>query len=178
MLSLTGWLGAAIVIFSTIKLNDINLYSSSLGITTMINALFNVKISRTKATWVIGIIGTFLSMIGIINYFQGFLTLLGVAIPPVAGIIVIDYYALKRNRQELDQTRAMEKLPRECEKWNPITIIAWIVSFLVGYLVKDFGIPAINSLLTAAILYFVGMKAYGAYTKQENVQFAKTDQIL
>lgn len=178
MLSLTGWLGAAIVIFSTIKLNDINLYSSSLGITTMLNALFNVKISRTKATWVIGIIGTFLSMIGIINYFQSFLTLLGVAIPPVAGIIVIDYYVLKRNRQELNQTRAMEKLPQECEKWNPITIISWIVSFLVGYFVKDFGIPAINSLLTAAILYFVCMKAYGAYTKQENVQFAKTDQIL
>lgn len=178
MLSLTGWLGAAIVIFSTIKLNDINLYSSSLGITTTLNALFNVKISRTKATWVIGVIGTILSMVGILNYFVGFLTLLGVAVPPVAGIIVVDYYLLKRNRKVLDETRIKEELPKECEKWNPITMLTWVVAFLVGYFVTDFGIPAINSLLTAAILYYVGMKAYGAFTNQENVEFAKTDQVL
>lgn len=175
MLSLTGWLGAAIVIFSTIKLNDINLYSSSLGITTLFDALFNIKLSRVTATWAIGIIGTVLSIIGILNYFVGFLTLLGVAVPPVAGIVVVDYYILKRHRKVLDESRAKEELPKECEKWNPITMISWVVAFLVGYFVKDFGIPAINSLVVAAVLYYVGMKAYGAYTKQENVEFAKEE---
>lgn len=40
MLTLTGLVGASIVIFSTIKMNDINLYSSSLGLSTLLNAIF------------------------------------------------------------------------------------------------------------------------------------------
>lgn len=178
MLSLAGWIGAGIVIFSTIKLNDLNLYSSSLGITNMLNALFHVKLSRVTATWAIGIIGTVLSIIGILNYFVNFLVLLGVAVPPVAGIMFVDYYILKRHRQILDETRAKETLPSECEKWNPITMGAWLIAFLIGYFVKDFGIPAINSLFVAAILYYVGMKVYALSTKQENVEFSKVTQAL
>jgi len=178
MLSLAGWLGAGIVVFSTIKMNDLNLYSSSLGITNMLNAIFNIKLSRVTATWAIGIIGTVLSLMGILNYFVNFLVILGVAVPPVAGIMFVDYYILKRHRKVLDETRAKETLPSECEQWNPVTMVTWLISFLIGYFVKDFGIPAINSLLAAAILYYAGMKVYAFSTKQQIVEFAKTTQAL
>ncbi len=178
MLSLTGWIGAAIVIFSTIKLNDLNLYSSSLGITNMLNALFNVKIGRVQATLGIGIIGTLLSMLGILNYFINFLVLLGIAVPPVAGIMLVDYYVLKRDRKTLEESKVSGRLPEQCESWNPITIASWIIAFLVGYFVKDFGIPAINSLVSAGLVYFLGMKAYALVTKQASVEFPKTNQVL
>lgn len=45
-------------------------------------------------------------MLGILDNFVGFLIYLGIAIPPVAGIMVVDYYLLKRDRRELDTTRA------------------------------------------------------------------------
>lgn len=178
MLDLAGWLGAAIVIFSTIKLNDMNLYSSSLGATNMINALFNVKVNRVAATWGVGIIGTLLSVMGILDHFVGFLSLLGVAVPPVAGIMIVDYYLLRRDRQVLDETRAKGTLPSEVETWNPITIISWIIGFLVGYFVTDVGIPALNSLILGGLVYLILMKIYGAVTKQKTVQFSKTNQVL
>ena len=111
MMATSGVLGVIIVVASTVKLNDMNLYSSGLGVATAINALFNVKINRNVMTWTLGIIGTLLSVIGIINYFTSFLTLLGVAIPPAAGIMVIDYFILKRNRGVLEETRPSGKLP-------------------------------------------------------------------
>lgn len=178
MLSLTGWIGASIVIFSTVKMNNLNLYSSSLGITNMINALFNVRFNRVLATWVIGIIGTLLSVVGIINYFVNFLVLLGIGIPPVAGIMIIDYFILKRNRKVLDETRVKGTLPDECEVWNPITLVAWAMGFLVGHFVQDVGIPVLNSLLVGGLVYYVGMKFYGMATNQKNVEFAKTNQII
>lgn len=101
MMATSGVIGVLIVVASTVKLNDINLYSSSLGLSTMINALFNRKLNRDALVWGLGIVGTFLSVIGIINYFTGFLTLLGVAIPPVAGVMVVDYYILRRGRKIL-----------------------------------------------------------------------------
>ncbi len=180
MMGTSGVIGVIIVVASTVKLNDINLYSSSLGLATAANALFNKKVSRNALVWTLGIVGTFLSVIGIINYFTSFLTLLGVAIPPVAGIMVIDYFVLKRNRAVLEETRAAGTLPSKVEKWNPIAIAVWIVGFAIGEVTSIFaiGIPGLNSLLCAGLLYWAVMKAYAAYKKQDVIVFEQTDQII
>lgn len=180
MMATSGVLGVIIVVASTVKLNDINLYSSGLGIATMINALFNVKVNRAAMIWGLGIVGTVLSMVGVINYFQDFLTLLGVAIPPVAGIMVIDYYLLRRNRAALEETRESGTLPKRVEKWNPVTIVVWILAFIVGEVssIYSIGIPGLNSLVFAGVVYFIAMKAYGAAKKVDVVKFEETDQVL
>ena len=180
MMATSGVLGVIIVVASTVKLNDINLYSSGLGIATMINALFNVKVNRAAMIWGLGIVGTVLSMLGVINYFQDFLTLLGVAIPPVAGIMVIDYYLLRRNRAALEETRESGTLPSRVEKWNPITIVVWILAFGVGEVssIYAIGIPGLNSLIFAGVVYWIAMKAYGAAKKVDVVKFEETDQVL
>ena len=146
----------------------------------MINALFNVKVNRAAMIWGLGIVGTVLSMIGVINYFQDFLTLLGVAIPPVAGIMVIDYYLLRRNRAALEETREAGTLPKRVEKWNPITIVVWILAFGVGEVssIYAIGIPGLNSLIFAGVVYWIAMKAYGAVKKVDVVKFEETDQVL
>lgn len=180
MMATSGVLGVIIVVASTVKLNDINLYSSGLGIATMINALFNVKVNRAAMIWGLGIVGTVLSILGVINYFQDFLTLLGVAIPPVAGIMVIDYYLLRRNRAALEETRESGTLPSRVEKWNPITIVVWILAFGVGEVssIYAIGIPGLNSLIFAGVVYWIAMKAYGAAKKVDVVKFEETDQVL
>ena len=180
MMGTSGVIGVIIVVASTVKLNDINLYSSSLGLATMANALFNKKLSRNGLVWALGIVGTFLSVIGIINYFTNFLTLLGVAIPPVAGIMVVDYFVLKRSRSALDASRAHGELPAKVEKWNPIAIVCWIAGFIVGEVtsIMNVGIPGLNSLVLAGVLYWVVMAAYAKAKNVETVAFAETDQVL
>ncbi len=177
MMALAGWLGAALVIFSTIKLNDTNLYSSSLGLATMVDALTGKKPSRTMLTWILGIIGTVASMAGVINHFTNFLVLLGVTIPPIAGIIFIDYYVLKRDRKALDETSKTGALPKTVEIVNPIALIAWVLASLIGQF-SPIGIPALNALIGAALLYLIIMKIYGALTKQAVVRFRETDKVV
>lgn len=167
MLGLSGWLGAAIVLFSTIKINDINLYSSSLGLTNAMNIFLNKKFNRAHMTIVVGVIGTLMSVAGVINYFVNFLVLLGVAIPPVVGIFFIDYFILKRSRAALDESRARGELPSTCENWNALALLAWLCGFLVGQFIPNIGIPSINSLIVAGIVYFIGMKLLG---NQNNIE--------
>jgi cytosine permease len=156
MMQTSGWLGAVVVVASTIKINNLNLYSSSLGFTTIFDTVFNVKLNRGIVTLVIGVIGTVLSVMGILDKFVGFLVLLGVLIPPVAGIMVIDYFVLKTHRNVLDKSRLKGELPPDTEKLSPITLLAWAAGFAAGYFVKA-GIPSINSLLVSAVIYYVGM---------------------
>jgi cytosine permease len=171
ILQTAGWLGAAIVIFATVKINDLNLYSASLGLSNLMDSVFNKKVNRGLITLIIGIVGTVLSVLGILDKFQNFLVFLGVWIPPIAGIMVVDYFVLKRGRKLLDESRMQGKIPEYSESINPVTLAAWALGFLAGYFI-EFGIPSLNSLLVSGIMYFVGMKIFDA-SKQSNLETNK-----
>jgi cytosine permease len=166
MLTLGGWVSAALVIFATIKINDMNLYGASLGASNFLDTAFGVQVHRSIITLVIGILGTLGSVLGILDRFVSFLVLLGVALPPVGGIIIVDYFILKRSRKELDISRAQNKLPDTVEYINPISLASWTCAFLIGHFVQ-WGIPAVNSLFAAAILYWVGSILFNTKKDQQ-----------
>ncbi|NEA39819.1 cytosine permease [Streptomyces sp. SID11385] len=166
VLSTSGAFGVLVVLMSTAKINDWNLYGSSLGVVNFFQVVFNKRVHRSVVTVVLGIAGTVLSAVGIMSHFTEFLTILGVAIPPIGGIIVAEYWVVKRMRKPLDETRESETLPAHSPTWVPVSIAIWIAAFCVGKF-YDGGIPALNSLATAFVLYSVlgllgWIKPYGA----------------
>jgi cytosine permease len=150
--STTSVVGTIVLVAATLKINDWNLYSASLGIVNLIESVFGRRINRGTVTIMVGVLGTLLSMAGILQSFVGFLIVLGVAVPPVAGIMIVDYFILRRSRAAL----AEAGLPDRVEAWNPMALGAWLIGFLVGYFVS-FGVPSINSLVAAGVVYGVAM---------------------
>src|SRR5699024_11956056 len=63
---------------------------------------------------------TLLSVLGILSQFEGFLTILGVALPPVGAIMSVEYFLIKRYKPMLDATRSEGILPESYESWNPV----------------------------------------------------------
>ncbi|MFB7211543.1 cytosine permease [Streptomyces sp. NPDC056255] len=168
VLSTSGAFGVIVVLMSTAKINDWNLYGSSLGVVNFFQVVFGKRIHRGAVTIVLGIAGTVLSAVGIMTHFTEFLSILGVAIPPIGGIIVAEYWVVKKMRKPLDETRESETLPKTSPTWVPMSIAIWIAAFCVGKF-YDGGIPALNSLATAFILYsalgLLGwVKPYGTST--------------
>ncbi|HEY3686786.1 MAG TPA: cytosine permease [Streptosporangiaceae bacterium] len=162
VLSTSGFAGLIIVVLATAKINDWNLYGSSLGVVNFMQTVFGKRLHRGLVTVVIGVLGTVLSAVGFLDHFKDFLSLLGVAIPPVGGIIVAEYWIARRQRGVLDATRRLGTLPDRVPTWIPATIVVWIAAFCVGEFV-DWGIPALNSLISALVLYVV--LAYAGLTK-------------
>ncbi|ROQ71141.1 cytosine permease [Streptomyces sp. NBC_01260] len=154
VLSTSGAFGVIVVLMSTAKINDWNLYGSSLGVVNFFQVVFGKRVHRGAVTIVLGIAGTLLSAVGIMTHFTEFLTILGVAIPPIGGIIVAEYWVVKKMRKPLDDTRESETLPKSSPTWVPMSIAIWIAAFCVGKF-YDGGIPALNSLATAFVLYSV-----------------------
>lgn len=155
--STSGVLGTIVLIAATLKINDWNLYSSSLGFVNLIDTVFGRRTNRAIVTLVVGIVGTVLSALGVLQFFVGFLTILGVTIPPIAGIMVVDYFLLRTHRQQLNESAARNALPAKVDPWNPIAIIVWIVASVIGYTLQ-WGIPVLNSLFVAAVLYYLVTK--------------------
>lgn len=160
VLGTSGAVGLIIVVLATMKINDNNLYSGSLGIVSFAETVFGKRIHRGVVTIVFGTLGTLLSAIGFLGYFTEFLSLLGVAIPPIGGIIVAAYYIERRQTRALDETRESETLPRTVAGWVPGTLVVWLVAFGIGWVTQQlaFGIPVINSLVAALVLYVVASR--------------------
>ena len=152
--SSVGWVGTLVIILGTIKINDWNLYSSGLGVVNFIGTVFGRHVNRAVVTLVVGVLGSVLAAGGILDKFTEFLTVLGVAFPPIAGIMVAEYFVVKRWRPDLDATRAAGTLPATAPTWVPATIVIWIGAALIGKYV-GWGLPSINSLVVGFLAYVV-----------------------
>lgn len=118
-----GFFGAVVLILGQWTTNDNNLYGSVLG---LMNTLDGVsKIPRMKLTFLLGAISTAIAALGVYRYFVDFLSILGVFITPIAGILIADFYFC--NRAEYD--KAVSDIS-SATKWDAIA--AWVCASLVG----------------------------------------------
>lgn len=145
-------LGLLVIVFSTLRVNDLNLYSSSLGLINAINGLTGKTLKYRSITLFLGILGTSLSVLGILDRFVDFLTILGVVFPPILGIMLVDYYLLRTHRASLYKARQADILPNQTPVIGYSSLFACLVGSTVG-LLTHWGIPAVNSLLVASLIH-------------------------
>ncbi|GAA2985598.1 cytosine permease [Streptosporangium longisporum] len=150
----SGVVGTIVLITATLKINDWNLYAASLGTANALDTAFGARPGRALLTVALGVIGTALAAAGILDHLIDFFVLLGVAIPPIAGIMIAEYYLVRRWRPALDASAATGTLPDSAPGWVPAALVIWLAAALVGkYL--TWGIPALNALAVAFAAYAV-----------------------
>ena len=153
--SSVGWVGVLVVVLGTVKINDWNLYSSGLGVVNFIGTVTGRPVHRAATTAVLGVVGSLLAAGGILGRLTDFLTILGVVFPPIAGIMVAEYFVVKRWRGALESSRADGgAVPSTSPTWVPATLLVWLVASLVGHFLTV-GLGSVNSLVVAFVLYVV-----------------------
>ncbi|GME45093.1 cytosine permease [Pantoea sp. QMID1] len=150
----TSSLGLLAVVFSTLRINDLNLYSSTLGISNAIEGVTGYKPRYQMITLLLGMLGTLCSVFGILDRFVDFLELLGVIFPPILGVMIVDYYVLKTDRQTLALSRTSDALPATSQLIGWPALIASGAGAATGLLVER-GVPVLNSILVACVIYLL-----------------------
>ena len=142
-------IGLTVLVLATWTTMACDAYTGGLAITSLLHLSGK---RRAAATAIAGIVGILLAVFGIMNYFTNFLDLMASCIPPVAGIMITDYWILMHGRPE---------------NWKERPGIHWvgIISLLIGVLAAlflPFGFSTINGILVSGILYFIIMKLTGS----------------
>lgn len=150
----TSSMGLLAVVFSTLRINDLNLYSSTLGIANAIEGVTGYKPRYPLITLLLGLLGTLCSVFGILDRFVDFLELLGVIFPPILGVMIVDYYVLKTDRQTLALSRTSDALPATSQLIGWPALIASVAGAATGLLVER-GVPVLNSMLVACVIYLM-----------------------
>lgn len=117
--------------------NDNALYASSLGFSNI------TKIKKNKIVIINGLLGT-LGAMYLYNNFVGWLVLLSSLIPSIGGVIIADYFFVKKRKYETMENTRFANV-------NMIAIVAWAIGVLAAKYAP--GIPPINAVLTAVISY-------------------------
>lgn len=94
---------------------------------------------------VLGAIGIAVAAGNVWAFFIEWLSLLGILVPPIGGVILVDQYIVRKG-SVIDTD------------WRPQAFVAWICGSVVGFLVENLASQystAIASMLTGAIVYGV-----------------------
>jgi putative hydroxymethylpyrimidine transporter CytX len=143
-----------IVLFSTFTTTFLDIYSSAVS-------SMNIwpRIGENRGVILCGILGTALAMIFPATAYEGFLLFIGSVFCPLFGVVLADYFLLRRGRY------VTESLYLRDRYWywrglNVRALAAWGVGFAVYLLLKEWTTigSSIPSLLVAGGLYLTLMR--------------------
>ncbi|GGC89174.1 cytosine permease [Thalassobacillus devorans] len=139
--------GFLILWFATWTSQLVNNYSMGLALSNMLN------VNSDKGRAVLTLLGTIVAIVvalaGILDYFMDFLYMTALIYPAIAGVMMADFFFL-RKQTWVDK-----------DGWNWMATIALIIGTGVGYLtqyVTQLGLPAVQSLIAAGVVYLAAMK--------------------
>ena len=143
-------LAAVFLIFlSSWIVNGINLYSATLSLSSIY-----VKAKQWHMALLTGTLATVAALMNILEQLTSFLTLLTAIFTPVGGILIADYYLLRKKKNySIDELGYVSSL-------NYRAIVSCIIAVLFSFLPTNnaqltFGLPALDSLLIAGFLYYM-----------------------
>jgi cytosine permease len=153
-----GWLGVTVIFLSTLKLNDVNLYSTSLHLVNAIQIVTGKELSRVKLTIAAGSLGVLFSVVGILDHITQFLMLLGIIMAPVGGIVITDYFVLRRHRAALSDIHDTKRLQNGAPVLSLGAWIAWLLGVGAGYAFRN-GVTTLTSFTASAVSYYLLKKS-------------------
>lgn len=119
-----------------------------------------------------GVLGIILAVIGIYDNFIPWLNTLGVLIPPMGGVIAVDYYLFNKKYYEVEYLKKVDGLRK-------ISLASWILGSLVSFITGNgiitlSTVPALDGFIVAGIAQYLIIKC----TKQRlNSTFFESKQM-
>lgn len=146
-------IGMLVLILATWTTNTSNAYTAALAAMKV----FSLKDSkRPIVTMICGAIGIIIAIAGLADALTAFITILGALVPPVAGVVLADYWIVGRGK---------------ASNWHPVRgvnwcgIIAWVAGSVVALFFSFFS-AALDGIIVSCVVYFI------LYTLLKNTKLA------
>jgi len=143
-----GLAAVVIVILATWTTNIINVYAGSLSMARLAPGLKEVH-----ATLICGAAGIAIALMNITEDFIAFFTLLGVTMPPIAGVYIAHYFLSWRRAGGAFHMDAVAAV-------RPLALAAWIAGSGVAYSTQYAGqsltgVAAVDGVLVAGLVFTI-----------------------
>ena len=142
-----GGLALAVIVFATWTTNVINLYSTALA------ARASIPVGNYRSAVVVGgVVGTAAALVGISENLIDFLVVMGLLVPPIAGVYLSDFFLF--GRRDFSTARLAE---RPAIRLNAVVVGLGVglLSTWMYYADRSLtGIGALDSLFLSVLIYY------------------------
>ena len=144
-----GVLGTVLMFLANAKAQVLNTYSSSLSLTNIMDALFSWKPGRIVFVVVANLLSLLFLYGGIISWFKSFLIILSVLTVSFSGIMLADYFIVKRWLNRADSS------PGRVRQVNWAGVITITSSFILSHYIFNRVIPVefVTAIIVSLLLY-------------------------
>ena len=144
-----GVLGTILMVLANAKAQVLNTYSSSLSLTNIMDAIFGWKPGRIVFVVVANLLSLLFLYGEIISWFKSFLIILSVLTISFSGIMLADYFIVRR-RISLE-----DSLSGNIQQVNWSGVITIILSFILSHYVLNEIIPVefVTAIIASLLLY-------------------------
>lgn len=128
---------------------DNNIYGASLAIQNILRETSaKGKVSHMQIAMGVAGISAVFAALGIYQHILPIIQFLSVLIPPVPGLLTVEYYFVRNSKENITTN------------WS--AIVAWLIGGTAGYisLKANFFIPPIVGMVTAGVSYFILSKLF------------------
>lgn len=140
-----GWLSVLSFLFLYINLGSVCshcLYNSATGWSRILGTRMRIM------AVVLGAIGIAVAAGNVWAFFIQWLSLLGIIVPPIGAIILIDRYVTRPNSDAVSD-------------WRPVAFTAWAIGSAAAFMV-EFYMPALSTALSAGVVAAIAYWALSA----------------
>ena len=146
-------LALGVVVLAQLSTNTTaNLYAAAYAA----NAIGPPKISYRIGAIITGILGLLTFPWVLLDFFLTYLPAVGAALAPVAGIMICDYYLIRKRRINVPEIFKPDGQYAYWRRINPASYIAWLLGALAGVIWLDYSF--ILALPISFILYYLLMR--------------------
>lgn len=135
-----GWMGFVTIYAAQAKAQAINAYSGSLSLVNLIDSLTGRKPGRAAMVVVGNIIALVMIAAGILEKFTQYLAYLGAMTLGMCGVMIADYYLVRRAR--------FDSATHRVEKWNWAGVVTLVLSAAVGIVLMATDVFALGFLVS------------------------------
>ncbi|MFQ5696055.1 MAG: purine-cytosine permease family protein [Terriglobia bacterium] len=146
----------AIIIFATWTTNDTNVYSAGLALTSLVP-----RLGRWQNTLWVTLAGTALAALRITEHFATFLSLLHYFFVPLVGVLVCDYFLVRRGALALADVYRHRGRFYYWRGMNRAALVALATGVLVAVLTPAEFMASLTSLVASAAAYYLVTRLFG-----------------
>lgn len=167
-------LALGVVVLAQLSTNiTANLFASAYAA----NAIGSPKVSYSLGAIITGVMGLLTFPWVLLDFFLTYLPAVGAALAPIAGIMIADYYLIRKRKLDVREIFEPDGQYHYWHNVNPASFLAWFAGAIAGIVWLDYSF--IVALPIGLVLYYALMRFWilNRY-KQKEAEEEKDEKLL
>ncbi|UJL47446.1 NCS1 family transporter [Virgibacillus sp. NKC19-16] len=173
----SGWMLAILLLMIVLTQWSTNTAANIVPAAAIFSNVLGPKVSNMVAVFIVGIVGTIIQPWSVYEILTQALLFFGAVLSAISGILVVDYYLLRKRRVNVQELYRHEGQFKFHGGVNIVGFIAWVIGGAVAILFLDYSF-IVGFVIAGAIYYLLSKYWYFKKFPQAEIEDPSDEKYL